>query len=130
MTTKLVAHSALVVDDDVMARTIHKRLFEREGWLVKAVVNGHEAVELFRQGDRFDLVLMDKEMPVLDGVHATTELRAMGVQCHIVGVTSCTDSLEVESFIGAGLDAFYAKPLNPAKLGRIIQHFHDDDRRQ
>ncbi|GAB2211728.1 hypothetical protein Drorol1_Dr00025061 [Drosera rotundifolia] len=125
MATSSVTLSALVVDDDALLRLMHTRLLEHEGWLVKAVVNGREAVELFREGEHFDLVLMDKEMPVLDGVNATAELRAMGAKCHIVGVTSCTDASDVESFLRAGLDAIQGKPLDQVKLHRILHDFHE-----
>ncbi|PPD94472.1 hypothetical protein GOBAR_DD08510 [Gossypium barbadense] len=80
--------SALVVDDSPLLRLLHDIHLKKYGLKVQVAENGKVAVDLFHLGASFDLVLMDKEMPVMNGVEATKELRAMGVTSMIVGVTS------------------------------------------
>ncbi|KAL8159136.1 hypothetical protein V2J09_000673 [Rumex salicifolius] len=60
--------SALVVDDDPVLRCIHKALLTKKGLQTKTVNNGQEAVDLFRSGASFKLVLTDMEMPIMDGI--------------------------------------------------------------
>ncbi|KAF5749282.1 two-component response regulator ARR22 [Tripterygium wilfordii] len=113
--------SVLVVDDDAVIRKIHSMLLENLGVEVQVALNGQQAVELHRLGSSFDIVLIDMEMPVMNGPDATKELRKMGVDCLIVGVTSHALSFEKEAFIEAGVNFCFAKPLNVQKLGCILQ---------
>ncbi|GMH29556.1 hypothetical protein Nepgr_031399 [Nepenthes gracilis] len=113
-------YSVLIVDDDAVVRRIHKVVLERQGCKTTAVTDGQEAVNLFRHGETFDLVLMDLEMPVMDGKQATLELRTMGVKSLIIGVTSRRAGPEVEAFIGAGLNDCVEKPLTSAKLAATL----------
>ena len=71
--------------------------------------NGQIAVDLHRQGRRYDLVLMDKEMPVMDGHEATRQLRNMGVKTPIVALTGNALTTDKESFFEAGVDDFQTK---------------------
>ncbi|XP_014494983.1 two-component response regulator ORR41 [Vigna radiata var. radiata] len=113
----------LIVDDDKVVRLTHKMLLDRVG--VKdhvAVENGKEAVELHNNGQSFDLILMDKDMPVMNGIEATRTLRSMGVSCKIIGVsTSTSNKIYVQEFVEAGLDDFYTKPLTVQILGEILE---------
>ncbi|KAG2405951.1 hypothetical protein LR48_Vigan831s003900 [Vigna angularis] len=113
----------LIVDDDKVVRLTHKMLLDRVG--VKdhvAVENGKEAVELHNNGQSFDLILMDKDMPVMNGTEATRTLRSMGVSCKIFGVSSSTSNqIYVKEFVEAGLNGFYTKPLTVKILGEILE---------
>jgi hypothetical protein len=60
--------TALVVDDDKLVRMIHQGLLKRAGVKNEAVKNGKEAVDIHYSGQRFDIILMDKEMPVMTGI--------------------------------------------------------------
>ncbi|KAJ9185755.1 hypothetical protein P3X46_005349 [Hevea brasiliensis] len=108
--------SVLVVDDDNVVRTIHKMMLEVKGMEVQLATNGKEAVDLHRVGACFNLILMDKDMPVMNGYQATKELRDMGVNCPIIGVTSSTEEAELEEFMEAGLDDCICKPLTIEKI--------------
>ncbi|XP_047330970.1 two-component response regulator ARR22-like [Impatiens glandulifera] len=111
----------LVVDDDAIVRRIHSMFFKKHGFETMAVENGQEAVNLYRSGTRFHLVLMDMEMPVMDGPKATRELRAMGVNSMIVGITSCDKDEERQAFLEAGLDNCYNKPLTTNVVVSLVQ---------
>ncbi|XP_047309520.1 two-component response regulator ARR22-like [Impatiens glandulifera] len=113
--------SVLIVDDDAILRRIHTMFFKKHGFETTAVENGQEAINLYRSGSWFHLVLMDKEMPVMDGPEATRELRAMGVNNMIVGMTSRDRDSEQQSFMEAGLDNCYIKPLTANVVVSLAQ---------
>ncbi|KAJ9703150.1 hypothetical protein PVL29_004783 [Vitis rotundifolia] len=113
--------SALVVDDDTIIQKIHKALLTKLGLEVNVVANGKEVLDLYRSGTSFDLIFMDMEMPIMDGLEATKELRAMGVQSIIMGVTSRDLDLEKEAFMASGLNDCYTKPLTISKIGSLLQ---------
>ncbi|CAA2956892.1 two-component response regulator ARR22 [Olea europaea subsp. europaea] len=113
--------SVLIVDDDKIIRRIHKVLLNKFGCESHAVENGKEAVDLYVSGKHFDLILMDKEMPVMDGPKATRELRAMGVNNMIVGVTSQGLDSEKQAFTEAGLDYCVQKPLTSETITSLLK---------
>ncbi|XP_041008871.1 two-component response regulator 24-like [Juglans microcarpa x Juglans regia] len=114
--------TALVVDDDSVNQMIHSKILENLGIQNQVVRNGKEAVDLHSSGNNFDLILMDMDMPVMNGIEATRKLRAMGVRSIIAGVSTCTrDELEQKEFMAAGLDDFQEKPLTTPKLVSILQ---------
>ncbi|KAJ4721101.1 Two-component response regulator ARR22-like protein [Melia azedarach] len=103
--------SALVVDDDPLIRQVQSVILNSVGFKVEVAENGKEAVDLFSAGANFHIVFIDMEMPIMNGIEATKELRAMGVKCKIVGVTSRDSEIDKEVFMFAGLDVCYTKPL-------------------
>ncbi|XP_041995946.1 two-component response regulator 24-like [Salvia splendens] len=112
--------SALVVDDNKMIRKVEEKLLARFGFETKVVENGEKALKLFDDGYTFDVVVMDMEMPVMNGPVATRALRARGVDCMIVGVTSCGDGPEKAEFEASGLNCCWEKPLNAEIVGTIL----------
>ncbi|KAF5458278.1 hypothetical protein F2P56_022315 [Juglans regia] len=114
--------TALVVDDDSVNQMIHSKILENLGIQNQVVRNGKEAVDLHSSGNNFDLILMDMDMPVMNGIEATRKLRAMGVRSIIAGVSTCTrDEREQKEFMEAGLDDFQEKPLTTPKVVSILQ---------
>ncbi|KAA8519414.1 hypothetical protein F0562_013711 [Nyssa sinensis] len=111
----------LIVDDDRATRRIHSALLNKFGVETQVAENGKEAVDLYRSGASFDLVIMDMEMPVMDGPTATQELRRMGVNSMIVGVTSRGQDSEKQAFMRAGLDDCHVKPLNSNTIASLLQ---------
>ncbi|KAL3725152.1 hypothetical protein ACJRO7_030206 [Eucalyptus globulus] len=112
--------TALVVDDNKVSQMIHHQLLNVLGIVNHVVGNGKEAVEIHSSGKKFDLVLMDRDMPVMNGIEATKKLRDMGVKSTIAGVSSHSLSEERQEFIEAGLDDYHEKPLTIAKLLSVV----------
>ncbi|XVF35612.1 hypothetical protein REPUB_Repub18cG0161000 [Reevesia pubescens] len=119
--------TVLVVDDDPVIRKLHDMQLKKFGLRVQAVENGKRAIDLFHFGTTFNLILMDKEMPVMDGAEATKELRGMGVNTLIVGVTSRDSPYEKQAFMEAGLDYCFAKPLTADKINFLLQELHKNN---
>ncbi|KAL4324159.1 hypothetical protein GQ457_11G003470 [Hibiscus cannabinus] len=112
--------TALVVDDNTVNRMIHHRLLDNLGIENVAVVNGKEAVDIHCSGKTFDLILMDMDMPVMNGIEATRQLREMGIRSMIAGVSTRSMEREIREFIEAGLDDYQEKPLTMSKLISIV----------
>jgi len=115
----------LLAEDNVVNEKVATRFLERLGYVVHAVPNGREAVDAWARGG-YDLVLMDCQMPVLDGYAATREIRARengGARIPIVALTANAmkkDELECRQ---AGMDDHLAKPLDREALARCLaQH--------
>ncbi|XP_060181765.1 two-component response regulator 24-like [Lycium barbarum] len=116
---------ALIVDDDPVVRMVHKALLRKFGAETHEVKNGQEAVFAHRSGECFDLILMDLDMPVMDGRQATKELRDMHVVSLIAGVTSLGEA-EKKSFMDAGLDYYYQKPLTIDAVRYLVEKIKND----
>ncbi|XP_024187206.1 two-component response regulator 24 [Rosa chinensis] len=117
---------ALIVEDDRVTQMRHRMLLKRFKCESHVAGNGKEAIDLFRSGASFDVVLMDMEMPVMNGLEATKELRAMGFEGHIVGVTSRDLDFAKQVFNEAGADSCYEKPLTPEYVTSILQEINDN----
>ncbi|XP_061341458.1 two-component response regulator 24-like [Gastrolobium bilobum] len=112
--------TALVVDDDMMVRIIHRKMLNSVGVENEVVENGKEALDIHRSGQNFDLILMDMDMPIMNGIEATKKLRSMGIHSMIAGVSTRSVEAQVREFMEAGLDDYLEKPLTIAKLTSII----------
>ncbi|XP_057465269.1 two-component response regulator 24-like [Actinidia eriantha] len=116
--------SVLVVDDDPVVQRIHRVFLNRFGFETQVVGNGKEAVDLYCSGASFHLVLMDMEMPVMDGPEATRELRGMEVSSMIVGMTSRDRDSEKQAFMAAGLDDCRVKPLTADIITSLLHQLN------
>jgi two-component system sensor histidine kinase/response regulator len=110
----------LVAEDGLVNRLLAVHLLEREGHVVTLVVNGQQAARALGEG-HFNLVLMDVEMPVMDGLTATRAIRQQeqmtGMHTPIVALTSSANCAECRA---AGMDAFLSKPLQIGALRAIL----------
>ncbi|KAJ3691471.1 hypothetical protein LUZ61_020635 [Rhynchospora tenuis] len=112
----------LIVDDDVSTRRIYRMMLFRFGFEITEVGDGKSAVDQFLTGNEYDLVLMDKDMPIMDGVEATRTLRGMGIPAKIIAIT--TDANSRGAFFDAGADEFLLKPVNFTALADILKAFN------
>jgi CheY-like chemotaxis protein/anti-sigma regulatory factor (Ser/Thr protein kinase) len=112
----------LMAEDTVELQVLIKRIVAGYGPEVTVASNGREAVELWQQG-AFDLVLMDMQMPEVDGVEATRQLRALGCKTPIIALTANVMQKHRELFTAAGGDGFLPKPLEREKLQRVLNRY-------
>jgi signal transduction histidine kinase/DNA-binding response OmpR family regulator len=108
----------LVADDNLINRRLVVALLEAAGHTVDMATNGREAVEAVVR-TRYDVVLMDAQMPVMDGVQATRRIRALPAPANavpIVALTADAISGAEDRYRGAGMDAYLSKPLSPQTL--------------
>ena len=113
----------LAVDDDEATRLHVQRILERQGYRVHVAKDGEHALAQLAQS-RFDCVLMDVQMPVLDGVEATRLIRASKAtfrRVPIIALTAYAMSGDREKFIAAGMDDYIAKPVSQDELLKTLK---------
>jgi len=120
----LVGVQVLVVDDSDINLEVARRLLERDGAIVLTATNGREALERLRaEPDRFDAVLMDVQMPEMDGYEASALIRSeLGLgRLPILALTAGALGEERRRAEAAGMDEFLTKPLDPQSLVRALR---------
>ncbi|WP_273703857.1 response regulator, partial [Candidatus Accumulibacter vicinus] len=113
----------LLVEDNPVNRAVALAILEHCGCEVGIAVDGREAVEICGAGD-FDLVLMDCQMPEMDGYEATRAIRARehpGKRVPIVALTANAMSGDRERCLAAGMDDYLAKPIQIEALAEVLR---------
>ncbi len=108
----------LVVEDIAVNREIAAELLRDTGALVEFAENGHQCVDRVSAAPEwyYDLILMDINMPIMDGLEATKRIRQMGVKVPIVAMTANVSDQDRRAALDAGMDAFTEKPIFVEKL--------------
>ncbi|MFM6989001.1 MAG: response regulator [Arenimonas sp.] len=111
----------LLVEDNDINQEIARDLLEDRGVVVDIAENGAVALEKLRQF-RYDLVLMDMQMPVMDGLTATREIRRIPAlkTLPVVAMTANAMSSDRDACLDAGMDDYMAKPIDPDLMWRIL----------
>lgn len=101
----------LVAEDQPENNRLFCSILKRMGLQVSSVMNGRDAVSLLSSSAPFDLVLMDIQMPVMSGLDALQELRAMDIGCPVIALTANVMSDDVARYRSAGFDDYISKPF-------------------
>jgi CheY-like chemotaxis protein len=113
----------LLVEDNAVNRTLAVRLLEKRGHAVTVAGDGRAALEALEK-DSFDLVLMDVQMPVMDGLEATRAIRAKekqtGGHLPVVAMTAHALKEDQERCLSAGMDDYVSKPIRTSELFAAI----------
>ncbi len=114
----------LVVEDAPVNRLVVTRMLEARGHAVVAAVDGHQALEALER-EAFDVVLMDLQMPVMDGYQATASIRdrerGTGGHVPVVALTANALSGDRERCLAQGMDDYLAKPLRAEELWCVLE---------
>jgi CheY-like chemotaxis protein len=114
----------LVAEDNTINQQFVAALLRKAGHDATVVENGHQVVAAVRHGE-YDVVLMDVQMPGLDGVEATRQIRALPPPKHevpIIALTAHAMTGAKEEYLAAGMDDFVTKPIQPALLlGKLVR---------
>jgi signal transduction histidine kinase/CheY-like chemotaxis protein/HPt (histidine-containing phosphotransfer) domain-containing protein len=108
----------LLAEDNEINRQYASFVLRKAGHVVTLAENGHKAVDWVRRAD-FDVVLMDIQMPELDGLQATAQIRAMAAPKNAVPIFAMTAHAMTgacEEYLAAGMDDYVSKPFQPAQL--------------
>jgi PAS domain S-box-containing protein len=114
----------LLVEDNPVNQTLALRLLEKRGYIVKVVGDGAQAVAAFEY-EPFDLILMDVQMPVMDGLEATAVIRtgekSTNTHIPIVAMTAHALKGDEQRCLAAGMDAYISKPIRTTALFSTIE---------
>ncbi len=120
----------LMAEDNLINQRVATRFLNKLGHTVRVVENGEKALQALKQ-DEFDVVLMDIQMPVMDGFKATTAIRKQeeltGDHIPIIAMTAYAMSGDRERCLAAGMDDYVSKPINEASVAKafsLIKKFH------
>ena len=116
----------LVAEDSEVNQFIIRELLAKWGIEIAVAANGLEALEAFKQRE-FDLILMDIQMPEMDGLEATRKIRSLqseeGVHpdCEIVGLSAHAMSGDRERYMAEGMVDYLTKPIRTEELGKTLE---------
>jgi len=116
----------LLAEDNAVNRLLATRILEKKGHAVVSTVNGIEALAALER-DHFDLVLMDVQMPEMDGFDATAAIRlkekTTGLHQPVVAMTAHAMKGDEERCLAAGMDGYMSKPIRQEELDVILERF-------
>ena len=114
----------LLAEDNAVNRLLVTALLGKRGHTIVTAVNGREAIDAATAG-AFDIILMDVQMPEVDGLEATAAIRNMeaatGTRVPIIALTAHAMKGDREMCIAAGMDEYLSKPINPKELLELIE---------
>ena len=117
----------LLVEDNPVNQKVAQGILKRVGVEVEILNDGVDALELAKQGglDAFELILMDVEMPIMDGITATRAIRALKSikQIPIIAMSARALNEDVSAFEQAGMNDSVPKPINPEQLYSVVARF-------
>ncbi len=117
--THLTPRHILLAEDNLVNQRVARGILEKRGHKLVVAGDGNEALQAFAR-DRFDLVLMDVQMPVMDGLEATEKIRMLeattGRHTPIVAMTSHAYKSDQQRCLASGMDSFLTKPFTPKDL--------------
>ncbi|MGZ4455733.1 MAG: response regulator [Nocardioides sp.] len=122
-------HRVLVVEDNPVNQMVAVGLLEALGYDAVTADDGRAAVELLRSDTAFDLVLMDVQMPRMDGYAATRAIRERPpgeARLPVVAMTAAAVEGERDRCLAAGMDDFLTKPVDPAALAAVLDRWIAD----
>ena len=119
----------LLVEDTPASQILVIRVLNKRGHAVATAENGRQALEMLRQ-QNFDLVLMDVQMPVMDGFEAAAAIRAMSEtrksRVPVIAITAHAMKGDRERCLAAGMDGYIAKPIHGGKLIELVERLAVD----
>ncbi|MCK6605041.1 MAG: PAS domain S-box protein [Ignavibacteriaceae bacterium] len=115
----------LLTEDNEINQQVASEILENAGFIIDIANNGHEAVEMVKSSglpSKYDLVLMDLQMPVMDGFTATVEIRAIPEYSGLPVVAMTADAIMgvKEKCLETGMQDFITKPVDPDELFRVL----------
>lgn len=112
----------LVVDDNRINQRVAVRLLEKKGYRCHVSFNGVEALSAMSE-QQYDLILMDCQMPIMDGFEATRQIRRTHEQQHIPIIALTANALvgDRERCLASGMDGYLSKPVKKAELYKVLE---------
>ncbi len=133
MDTDFTGYRSLLVDDNEISREIAKLILEKLGFEVEIATQGKEAVDMVKGSDPgyYDVVLMDIQMPVMNGYEATRKIRKLRnkklSQIPVVAVTMCITNEDIKAAEKAGMNGHIAKPIDISKMKKVLEKALEKD---
>jgi len=116
----------LIAEDSSVIQNLTKKILEIQNYTISSAKNGKQALEMVINDD-FDLILMDINMPTMDGIECAKEIRKLKDEkkatVPIIAITGNARNYTIEEFNRAGINEFVAKPLNFDELVSVVKKY-------
>lgn len=120
-------YNILLAEDDKVNQMVITRILKERGYLVDAVVNGLQAVEMCLKNS-YDAILMDIQMPVMDGIEAARRIKEINKCTPIIAITAYALKGDREKFLAHGMDEYVSKPIKIEELYSVIEKSLSSDK--
>lgn len=117
----LTGRKILIVEDDFSSRLYLNKILEKTGAILLNAGDGREAVNIAQSEKSIDLILMDIQLPLIDGYTAAKKIRENGSEAKIIAQTAYALSGEMENFLSNGFDDYIVKPIYSGQLLEKIE---------
>lgn len=120
----------LIVEDNRPNQLVAKAILEHKGYYVDIAEDGVEGVEAVTNGN-YDVVLMDIQMPRMDGVEATQKIRSLNSEKNVIPIIAVTANAMVgdrDTYLAAGMDDYVSKPIDSKSLVETILRWCPESR--
>jgi signal transduction histidine kinase/ActR/RegA family two-component response regulator len=114
-------YNILVVEDNKINQMVTKKIIQSNNMSCTIVDDGYAAIVALER-ERFDLILMDINMPLINGFETTRKIREKGIQIPIIALTAFDKQEVTEEAISAGMNDIMVKPFEPSKLFQVISN--------
>ena len=115
----------LWADDEIDLLKPHVLFLEAKGYSVDTVTNGADAVDRVREGERYDVVFLDEQMPGLGGLDALQDIKAARPETPVVMITKSEEEHIMEDAIGRQIADYLIKPVNPKQILLSVKRILD-----
>ena len=121
-----MAKHILIAEDSSVILNLTKKILEQEHYLITAAKNGEEVINKV-EGEDFDLILMDINIPIIDGMECTKRIRSMNnaakANIPIFAITGNASNYSEEEFKAVGINEYLQKPLNFNTLVTLVNDY-------
>jgi signal transduction histidine kinase/ActR/RegA family two-component response regulator len=114
-------YKILIVEDNLINQLVTKKIIEKNNYICKVVDDGFGALKILEK-EYFDLILMDINMPLMNGFETTKRIRLNGIKTPIVALTAFDKDEITDEAISSGINDIIIKPFEPVKLFKIINY--------
>ena len=121
----------LIAEDSTVIQNITKRVLQFQNFDIQAVKNGKQVMDKMSK-ENYDIVLMDINMPIMDGMECARQIRGLADQAKssipIIAITGNAKNYSMEDFKDAGIDDYLPKPLNFDQLVNTVKKYTSEGR--
>jgi CheY-like chemotaxis protein len=120
-------YKILIVEDNLINQLVTKKIIEKNNFVCKVVDDGFGALSILEK-EEFDLILMDINMPLMNGFETTKRIRQLGIKTPVVALTAFDKDEITDEAVSSGMNDIIVKPFEPVKLFKILNYLINESK--